>query len=192
MKTKGAYAFRDFDAARILQRPYFRKLNLPQGDDANILKSLQAVDGDSVDNMEEKIVKLKAIHKRLGEFLQLINRHIAKRLAPYSAAKNENITFAYVTALFFVRDLGNKISKIFGSLDKEVQRRYKKDFSERLKQERKARGLTQKELGDLINVSPQAFSLYERGERDFPVHVIIRLAKILNISGDKILGFSAN
>ena len=191
MKKHGAYAFRSFDPQRILQRAYFRELNLATTDDNEILKSLQATSADDVNIMEQKLQMLKLIHNRLKKFLQLINRHIG-RLARYSAKTGENVIFDYVASIFFLRDLGKRFAHDFVTLEKKIQTRYKKDFSERLKQERKARGLTQKELGDLINVSPQAFSLYERGERDFPVHVIIRLAKILNISGDKILGLSAN
>lgn len=38
-KTRNAYALRGFDEERILQQPYFRDLNLPVGDDENILLS---------------------------------------------------------------------------------------------------------------------------------------------------------
>lgn len=65
---------------------------------------------------------------------------------------------------------------------------YKKIFIERLKKYRKAAGLTQKELGELVQVSPMGMSHYARGERDVPTHTLIRIAKILNVSTDELLG----
>ena len=69
-----------------------------------------------------------------------------------------------------------------------IQKRYRQDFVARIKQERLKRGLRQKELGELIEVSPQGISRYERDEREIPIHVLIRLAKALNVSADKLLG----
>ncbi len=38
-KTKDAFALRDFDTKRILQRKYFKDFNLPVGDDEDVLRS---------------------------------------------------------------------------------------------------------------------------------------------------------
>ncbi|MBQ6297766.1 MAG: helix-turn-helix transcriptional regulator [Selenomonadaceae bacterium] len=48
-------------------------------------------------------------------------------------------------------------------------------------------GLSQRQLGDLIGISPQVFYFYEHGKRDVPVHTIIRLAKAVNMNGNQIL-----
>ncbi len=65
---------------------------------------------------------------------------------------------------------------------------YQKIFIERLKKYRKAAGLTQKELGELVQVSPMGMSQYARCKRDIPTHTLIRIAKILNVSTDELLG----
>ncbi|MBQ6297406.1 MAG: helix-turn-helix transcriptional regulator [Selenomonadaceae bacterium] len=63
-----------------------------------------------------------------------------------------------------------------------------KEFGTRLRQIRQDLGLTQAKFGDLVQVSPQVFSLYERGEHDVPIHTIIRLSKMLYMSSDQLLG----
>ena len=89
-KTKNAFAFRDFDAERILQRPFFKNFYFePDKSDAEILQSLNNVTDDSVDSWEKNLYVIKAIHDRLEKFRQLINQHNEKRLDKYNK-KNLN------------------------------------------------------------------------------------------------------
>ena len=94
----------------------------------------------------------------------------------------------YFSASLSVLELMNKFKNLYRDIEKKIQVRYRKDFAGRLKRIRQDLKLTQKQFGDLIRVSPQVFSFYERGEHDIPVHTIIRLAKALNMSGNQILG----
>ena len=64
------------------------------------------------------------------------------------------------------------------------------DFGKRLASLRKAGGLTQQELGDKVGVSRRVIAYYE-GETNYPpAHLIVPLAKALNVSTDELLGFS--
>lgn len=198
MKTQSAFAFRDFDGERILQRPFFKSFKF-NGTDTEILESLKATDSDSVDDMEEKLQTIKTAHDRLEKYRQLIEKH-SKRCDRYnkrkaaaagvtqSELKRFAPTLEYFTAGLDCIELEDKFAKLYYALEKQIQERYRKEFTTRLKQARLKAGLKQKELGNLVQVSPQGFSLYERGERDMPIHTVIRLAKVLNISGDEILG----
>lgn len=202
MKTKNAFAFRDFDSARILQRPFFKNLYFsPDKSDTEILESLSMSTEDSVDIWEKKLYVIKATHERLTEFRRLIDRHNEKRLDKYNRtkSKSEKIrmnelqrpapVMEYFSASLSVLELMNKFEKLYCDIDKKLQARYRKEFANRLKRIRQDLGLTQKQFGDLIQISPQVFSLYERGERrDIPIHTIIRLAKVLNMSTDQLLG----
>lgn len=85
MKTKNAFAFQDFDAERILQRPYLRALSLPVSSDAEILESLKATDEDSIEITQEKIDSLAALSVSVLNYQDHIKRHGA-RLAKYSLA----------------------------------------------------------------------------------------------------------
>ena len=200
-KTKNAFAFHDFDSSRILQRPFFKDFYFaPDKSDAQILESLNTVTEDSVDSWEKNLYAIKAMHERLAEFRHLIDRHNEKRLNKYNREKSESkgikivelqrpapIT-EYFNASLSVLELMNKLEKLYCDIEKKIQVYYRKNFAARLKQIRQDLGLSQRQLGDLINISPQAFYYYENGKRDVSVPTIIRLAKALNMNGNQILG----
>ena len=56
---------------------------------------------------------------------------------------------------------------------------------------RKAKGLTQKELAQKLNVSQSVVSDYEHGALRLHGELIIQLAKLLNVGTDELLGLSA-
>lgn len=193
-KTKDAFAFRDFELSRILQRPFFRNFYFEKNkSDEEILQSLSKTAEDSVDSLEKKLYVIKATHERLTEFRHLINRHNEQRLAYFYRKPNEKDKhrvneMEYFSASLSILELMNKFEKLYYDIEKKIQALYRKEFGNRLKQGRKSLGLTQKQLGALIQVSPQTFSLYERGEQDVPVYAVARLAKTLNTSSDQLLG----
>ena len=201
MKTRNAFAFRDFDSSRILQRNFFKNFYFkPDKSDAEILDSLNNATTDSVESLEKNLYAIKAIHDRLREFRHLIDRHNENRLNKYNRKKSElegiKITelqrpapvMEYFNASISVSDLMNRFEKLYSDIEKRIQVRYRKDFGTRFKRARQALGLTQQQAGDLIGISPQAFYYYENGKRDAPIPTIIRLAKVLNMSGNQILG----
>jgi len=61
-------------------------------------------------------------------------------------------------------------------------------FGPRLASLRKARGYTQTELGELLGVSQRAMTYYERETQRPPAHLLTRLAEVLNVSVDALLG----
>lgn len=202
-KTKNAFAFRDFDSSRILQRPFFKNFYFePNKSDIEILESLNVAKEDSTDTLERKLYVIKATHERLIEFRHLIDRHNKTRLKKYDKKKSKSKSkktkiielqrfvprMEYSSASLSVLELMNTFKTLYCEIEKKLQVRYRKDFANRLKQARQASGLTQKQLGALIQVSPQAFYLYENGKRDVSVPTIIRLAKALNMDGNQILG----
>ena len=50
--------------------------------------------------------------------------------------------------------------------------------------------LTQQEVADLLHCHRQAYGHYERGFREIPVSMLIKLAKHYKVSVDYILGLS--
>ena len=201
MKTKNAFAFRDFDSSRILQRPFFKNFYFePNKSDDEILKSLTNATDESVDSWENNLYAIKAILDRLEEFRHLINRHNENRLDTYNRKKSElkgiKMTelqrpapvMEYFSASLSVLELMNKFEKLYSDIEKKIQVRYRKEFGYRLKQARQALGLTQQQLGDLIRISSQGVSHYELGKRDASIPTIIKFAKVLNMNGNQILG----
>ena len=201
MKTKNAFAFRDFDSARILQRPFFKNFYFASDkSDAEILESLNKETEDSADSLERRLYSIKAILEHLAEFRRLIDRHNENRLNKYNRKKSESkgikITelqhpapvMEYFNASLSVLELMNKFEKLYSDLEKKIQVRCRKEFGNRLKRARKALGLSQQQLGDLVQITSQGISHYELGKRDASIPTIIKFAKVLNMNGNQILG----
>ncbi len=51
---------------------------------------------------------------------------------------------------------------------------------------------TQTEVANQLCVSQRAYSHYENGDRQIPIDVLIKVAKLYNVSVDYILGLTSN
>ena len=67
---------------------------------------------------------------------------------------------------------------------------YMEVFSQRLRQLREQRGISQRTLGELLGLSKNMISKYERGERVPSVTVLISIAEFFDKSVDYIMGRS--
>jgi repressor LexA len=63
-----------------------------------------------------------------------------------------------------------------------------KNLGEKLRELRKERGYTLRELGEELNMSFSILAMYERGERTPPVDKLILLADFFDVSTDYLLG----
>ena len=61
---------------------------------------------------------------------------------------------------------------------------------QRLRDLREDADLKQKQIAELLDMTAQQYSLYERGEREIPFHHVITLAKYYNVSIDYIAGLT--
>lgn len=61
-------------------------------------------------------------------------------------------------------------------------------YTEPLKKVRKQRGLTQKDVSELLGLSPITYALYENGNRQLSWQMLNQLADILKTSTDYLLG----
>ncbi|WP_196593350.1 helix-turn-helix domain-containing protein [Pectinatus sottacetonis] len=61
-------------------------------------------------------------------------------------------------------------------------------ISKRIKELRTEKNLTQKELANLLSLTPKMISFYELGQRTPPSDIILKLAEIFNVSTDYLLG----
>ena len=60
-------------------------------------------------------------------------------------------------------------------------------FPERLKEARKAKKLTQKELAEKLGITENNIGHYENGRNKPPFEIILKLCKELNVSADWLL-----
>jgi transcriptional regulator with XRE-family HTH domain len=61
---------------------------------------------------------------------------------------------------------------------------------ERLRHLREDKDLTQKELGNILNMSQTGYNQYEIGKNDIPTKILIQLANFYDTSIDYILGIT--
>jgi len=64
-------------------------------------------------------------------------------------------------------------------------------YSDILKELRKDKGLTQKDMGDMLGISQSTYCDYENGVRRMPLAMLCYLADVLSTSTDYILGRTA-
>lgn len=64
------------------------------------------------------------------------------------------------------------------------------NYYPRLRDLREDHDKSQKEIADYLNMKQPQYSRYERGLRDIPTDVLIKLAKLYNTSTDYILGLT--
>lgn len=60
----------------------------------------------------------------------------------------------------------------------------------RIRNSREDRDLTQKEVGEIINVPQRTYAYYENGQRTIPPHVLCALAEFYHTSVDYLLGLT--
>lgn len=61
-------------------------------------------------------------------------------------------------------------------------------FNENLKNVREQKGMSQKDVAEKIGVAKSTYSLYESGKREPNVQTIKKIADVLNVSADDLLG----
>ena len=60
----------------------------------------------------------------------------------------------------------------------------------RLRELRIAAGLNQTEIADILDMQQNQYSRYERGERELPMHLFVKLAVYYKVSLDYMAGIS--
>lgn len=66
------------------------------------------------------------------------------------------------------------------------------NYYPRLKDLREDHDFTQQYVAEYLQMKQPQYSRYERGQRDIPTDVLIRLARLYNTSTDYILGLTNN
>ena len=84
------------------------------------------------------------------------------------------------------RRLPYKTALTLGLMPKKVPPSH--PFGEKLAVLRRARGLTQGQLADLVDSSQRAISSYETVAEFPPTAVLVELARVLRVSADELLG----
>lgn len=199
-KTKDAFALRDFDEKRILQRPYFRKLNLPVSTDENILRTFNVLTAATADAMEQKFEDLRKLNLAVQNYRRLIIKH-RKRLRKFfnyydekgNREKSERAAGLLLKYNWFeeASELFNlKFGSLFINGEKEIDTQRRRDFSDRLRQARKESGMTQMQLAAKIGMTQGGYTQYENAGREPSLSTLAKLSRILKRPTDWLLGLA--
>ena len=60
----------------------------------------------------------------------------------------------------------------------------------RIRDLREDKDLNQKRIAEILNITQQQYSLYEKGQRKLPIDLLKKLCIFYNVSADYILGFT--
>ena len=226
MKSKDAYALEKFDKGKILQRPFFKKLELPTDKtDEELLAGMGAAEFDTLETTQEKLDALDKVLVRLAEYQNHIKRH-GDRLTKYTRAVEYKITTdesadvsrlranherarklqmdycgcvtAYgVKSVYLggiaVYDIGGLCDEFIRKrkeLDEKIKSHYRKIFAERLKTARKAAGLSQSDLSEMLGMTSRAVSNYEQAIREPTLATLVRFSQKLKRPVGWFLGVS--
>lgn len=181
---------KDFDAKRILQRPFFQDLNLPLVDDEKILATFDVSTLETSAAIEKRLADLRALDDKLKEYRRLVKEKISalKDRIIVAATEGANVDedAALLRQLNGIDDAAEILNLQFGKYyvggEKALDAQYRKEFGQRLKAARLARGLTQKKLAELIHITPSSLSQYESGLIEPTLKNLIRLADVLKFS----------
>ena len=66
----------------------------------------------------------------------------------------------------------------------------KSKYYPRLRELRIGAGLNQTDIADVLSMQQNQYSRYERGERELPMHLFVKLAEHYKVSLDYIVGLS--
>ena len=63
-------------------------------------------------------------------------------------------------------------------------------FSDPITRSQNKRGFSQKELAEILHITPRAYQYYEEGKREPPYDRLVHLARELDVSIDHLLGLT--
>lgn len=209
MKTRNAFALKDFDAQRILQRNFFlNRLGFMYEDsDANIIDfyNVSNVAHLGASKMEERRAGLRRL-KSVAEIYQsrlmahadkiskLESRYAERFMNTLADVFKEKYEYAntlkscYELATSLISKIISQISEQEKENEKSIQRIYREEFASSLKKIRLNRKLTQRELAARLDIAVPTLSQYENAVIEPTIKNLIRLANILDTTTDELLG----
>ena len=79
----------------------------------------------------------------------------------------------------------------FLKLIMENDEQFMRDLGERIRELRKARGLTQNELAERLGVTQALIASYESARRSVPLRKLVQLTEVLGVSIEEVVGQAA-
>ena len=209
-KSKDAFALRDFDKERILQRKFFfYRLGIAFEDTdivtLEIYYSVGGVSHKGAKAMEQKLSKLRKVTQAILSYKYRLDKHLNKLdgyVSRYAVefvetnsddfkrkyARADDLSEKYTEYRRATEQLFDKCKDMISEGEKAIQQQYKKDFAGSLKRIRQERHMSQRELAGRLGIAVPTLSQYENCIVEPTIKNLIRLANALEVSTDELLG----
>lgn len=200
MKTRDAFAFREL--YQNLSTPLYDNGEfwgyVPNGD-------LRCFFGDDYEYAPQSFIDMKAkLNEMIGDVKNLkrdkkkLDRH-QRRLQRYAdiflSSRDGNklertkiLVEKYSLIYDAFDDLIAQLTQIYKKDMVTLEKIYRCDTGKRLRRARCRKGYTQEQVAGFLGITSVGYGSYERGDRDMSTLMLYRIAKILDISADEILG----
>ena len=195
MKQHDAFALRNFDEERILQRKFFWQLELPVGTDEEILDAFNVSSLKDSEAMTARLDDLRGLKAKVAAYTKRILNHHAKLEKFFDKAGDDKEKFRvwqlrqrYADVVHLLGNLQTNFNHIEQVGEKNLDEQRKREFATRLKQARRTAGLTQLDVALKLRQSAAGYASYEQGKNEPSIAMLIRICEVLGTTTDKLLG----
>lgn len=198
MKTRNAFALRDFDAELILQRKIFVSEfgTLDDNADSEILDSLfnvAAISHSGTNKMRQRLKDTKRLKATAEKFANHLLKHELKIEKYLEREETKDraafLKQSYQAAIESVGSLQRKINQLISEGEKAIAKIFCKELGERIRTAREALSLERKDVAAELGISLYALGYYERGDREISPYHLRRLSEILGRSPNWLFGY---
>ena len=207
MKTRNAFALRGFDSGRILARIDARlkgrtdeaflaayKIYISDGsfaDDNQFSAAAVWTLNQAINMANQYQTRLTRHNDRLLRYtVLLVDKYDIDEVIQSKVRRAKILSDCYANAARSVQDLQKKIHKLIMAIDDCREDKYRRRFSERLREARAAAGMTQLQVANKLEMTAGGYNQYETARRDPSIPTLIKIARILNRSADWLLGLT--
>ena len=187
---------KDFDKDKILQRPFFQDLNLPNCSDDEILATFDVSTLKTSAAIEKRLADLRALDDKLKKYRQYIKGYIsvtkAKIFKQRKAGDDSEDSAALLRQLNAIDDAAEILNLQFGKYyvdgEKALVAQYRKEFGRRLRNARLAKNLTQKDVAFELKIPTTTYASYEQGQTEPTLLTLRKLKNFFQLTANDIFG----
>lgn len=201
MKTREAFALRDFNPAAILQQKFFRTrfklLNATDDENLDTLFNSAAIAHLGSKEVKERLRDAERLKKSVATYTKRLLRHelklkkfLQRELDNATHARAINLQQGTLVAINACGQLQARIGQIIRDGRKVVSKMFDAEFGSRIQAARELIGMPRDELAFQLGLSISAVGLYERGERQPTPQTIAQICEILGRTPNQLFGFS--
>lgn len=200
MKTKDAFALRNFDKEKILSQLFNGYAGYTNEEIIKLLRQRFEVEQPeaAIRCLSNLLPETHAYQTRLTKHVDKLLRYATHLIEKYDVDETiqnkvrraKNLSTCYANIAKAVISLQKLIHETIAAVEGDSETFLRRRFGARLKKARIEAGLTQQQLANKIQMSQGGYTQYELARRDPSIPTLIKLSRILNYPTDWLLGLT--